>query len=313
MSETTPESAPLEAAQPSQVTPPSLARDIVALMKPGILAMCLFTAGGAIALAASLPGRVESPFPWPRVLWGLLGTAASVGAANALNQWIERDGDRLMRRTRERPLPAGRMHPAFALAFGVALGVASLVLLALEVNAVSTALAAFAILSYVLVYTPLKRRSTQALAVGAVPGAIPPLLGWAIATGRIEAPGIALFLILFVWQLPHFIAISIYRRRDYEDAGIHVVPNIRGLEAAKNQSLAYSLALVSVSLLLVPLRVAGFTYFAAVGVLGAWFFVLSMQGFEPGADQRWARRFFFASLVYMPALTLALLIDRVLR
>lgn len=283
--------------------------DLVQLAKPGILAMCLFSAAGAIGVAAALPGVMESPFPWERVLWGLLGTVLSVGGANTLNQFLERDGDKLMRRTRTRPLPAGRMRPAVALAFGALLSVASLVVLAVYVNPLSTALAAFAIGSYVLIYTPMKRMSTHALLVGAVPGAIPPLLGWAIATGKFGAPGVALFAILLVWQLPHFMAIAIYRRRDYEEAGIHVVPNVRGLDSAKVQSLVYSLLLVSTSLLLVPLRVAGFFYFVAVTLLGAWFFVLSMRGFEPGADNRWARRFFFASLVYLPALTLALVVD----
>lgn len=283
--------------------------DFVQLSKPGILAMCLFSAAGAMGVAATLPGVIAPPFPWAVAAWGLLGTVLSVAGANTLNQYLEREGDKLMRRTRTRPLPAGRMSPWAALVFGLFLSVASVAVLLAFVNGLSAALAAFAIVSYVLIYTPMKRISTQALLVGAIPGAIPPLLGWAIVTGEIGAPGVALFLILLVWQLPHFLAISIYRRRDYADAGIHVVPNVRGLDNAKVQSLIYSLLLVATSLILVPLRVAGFFYFVAVAVLGAWFFVLSMRGFEPGADNRWARRFFFASLVYLPALTLALVLD----
>lgn len=282
--------------------------DFLALCKPGILGMCVFTALGGMGVAATL-GAAPTPFPWATALWGLLGTTLSVSAANALNQYIERDGDRLMRRTKDRPLPAGRMHPNVALAFGVIVALLSEVVLFAFVNPLTAWLAAFALLSYVLVYTPMKRRSTQALIVGAVPGAMPPLLGWTIATNEIGAAGVALFLILLVWQLPHFLAISIYRRFDYEQAGIHVVPNVRGVESAKIQSLIYSLLLVTTSLILVPLGVAGFTYFVAVTVLGAWFFVLSMRGFEPGADNKWARQFFFASLVYLPVLTIALVID----
>ncbi|MFT6396021.1 MAG: protoheme IX farnesyltransferase [Bradymonadia bacterium] len=300
-------SAPLVVDAPTPK--PASWRDFVELSKPGILGMCLFTAAGAMAVAATLGGYTPTPFPWPQALWGLLGTTLSVAASNTLNQWIERDGDRLMNRTKDRPLPAGRMAPAKALIFGVVLGIASVAVLYTLVNEISAWISTFALLSYVLIYTPMKRRSRHALLVGAVPGAMPPLLGWAIVTGDVHAPGIVLAAILGIWQLPHFIAISIYRARDYENAGIHVSPNERGLEFAKNESLWYSLLLVASSMLLVPLQVAGFFYFVVVSVLGAWFFILSMRGFEPDAGNKWARQFFFASLIYLPALTIALIVD----
>ncbi len=282
--------------------------DFVELCKPGILGMCVFTAVGGMGVATTM-GAVPTPFPWATALWGLLGTTLSVSGANTLNQYIEREGDKLMNRTKDRPLPTGRMNPTVALVFGIVLAVLSEVILFAYVNPLTAWLSAFALVSYVLIYTPMKRRSTQALIVGAVPGAMPPLLGWTIVTNEIGVAGVVLFLILLIWQLPHFLAISIYRRIDYEAAGIKVVPNVRGVESAKNQSLVYSLLLFTVSMILVPLGVAGFTYFVAIAVLGAWFFVLSMRGFEPGADNKWARQFFFASLVYLPVLTVALVID----
>lgn len=288
---------------------PATWRDFVELCKPGILWMCLFTAVGGMGVAAALGGFVADPFPWAVAGWGTLGTALSVGASNTLNQWMERDGDRLMNRTKERPLPAGRMEPTVALVFGLVLALASLVVFHFFVNPASLWISTFALLSYVLIYTPMKRRSRHALLIGSIPGAMPPLLGWAVVTGGVHAPGVVLAAILGVWQLPHFIAISIYRARDYANAGIRVAPNERGLEFAKNESLWYSLLLVATSLMLVPLGVAGFFYFVVVTLLGAWFFILSMRGFEPEAGNKWARQFFFASLIYLPALTIALVLD----
>ena len=244
-------------------------RDLVELTKPGITAMCLSMAAGGIGVAFALPGYISPDLGWSMIVAGVVGTALSVAGANALNMYAERDGDRHMRRTRNRPLPAGRMTPVAALVFGLVVSAASMAVLWWGTNPTATALAAFAILSYVLVYTPLKRRSPHALVVGAVPGAVPPLLGWAIATGEVGVPGVVLFTVLLIWQLPHFLAISIYRQRDYDDAGIRIVASVRGLTAAKHQSLVYSLLLVATSLLLVPLGMAGFLYFTAATAVGA--------------------------------------------
>jgi protoheme IX farnesyltransferase len=225
---------------------------------------------------------------------------------------LERDGDRYMRRTKDRPLPSGRMTVRTALVFGAATGLLSTWVLAVHVNLLTAALGLFALFSYVLVYTPLKRRTSTSVTVGAVPGAVPPLMGWTAATASFGAPGVALFAILFVWQLPHFIAISLYRARDYEAAGIKTVPGVRGNETARVHSLLWSLVLVPTSLTLVALGVAGTLYLAVAGALRAWFFILSVRGFEPDSGNRWARRFFLASLVYLPVLTAALVIDVVL-
>jgi protoheme IX farnesyltransferase len=292
---------------PAEVeAPPTVWKDLVTLGKPGITMMCVLMAAGGYGLALR---QAEAGPNTGGFLLSLVATALSVMGANAMNMVLEREGDRAMVRTRNRPLPSGRMHPGIALAFGVIGGVVSFGLFYEFVNPVAAWLSAFAYLSYVFVYTPLKRRTPQALAIGAVPGAMPPLLGWACVTGEINAPGVVLFLILLLWQLPHFLAISLYRLRDYAAAGILTVPVVRGEEQARIQSMAYTVLLVPVSLMLVPLGVAGFLYFVVASALGAWFFVYSVLGFEPGAGPVWARRFFFASLIYLPVLTGALILD----
>ena len=277
-------------------------RDLIALSKPGIVIMCLVEASGGLWLA---PGTA----PLATWLWTFLGLSLVVASSNAWNMIWERESDKFMERTRNRPLPAGRMHPATACAFATITGVASIWLFATQVNALSAWLAFASMFSYVLVYTPLKRVTSWSLPIGAIPGAMPPLIGWAAAAGAIGAPGVVLFAILFLWQIPHFLAISLYRRDDYQAAGIVIVPVVMGEETTKVQALVSSLLLVPISLLLVPMQVAGFFYFVVASVAGGAFFVLSMRGFEPHPTNAWARRFFLASLIYLPALTLALILD----
>jgi protoheme IX farnesyltransferase len=277
-------------------------RDLIALSKPGIVIMCLVEASGGLWLA---PGTA----PLAVWLWTFLGLSLVVASSNAWNMLWERESDKFMERTRNRPLPSGRMKPATAGLFALVTGVASVWLFATQVNALSAWLALASMFSYVLVYTPLKRVTSWSLPIGAIPGAMPPLIGWAAASGSIGAPGVVLFAILFLWQIPHFLAISLYRRDDYQAAGIVIVPVVMGEETTKVQALVSSLLLVPISLLLVPMQVAGFFYFVVASVAGGAFFVLSMRGFEPHPTNAWARRFFLASLIYLPALTLALILD----
>ena len=188
-------------------------RDLVALTKPGVTRMCLVTTAGGLLLPSSgghVPPGLEGT-SWITIASALVGTAFAVGGANAFNMWWERGTDRLMARTRTRPLPAGRMTPTTALRFAWALSIASIAVLLVGTNALTAVLAASAIAGYVLVYTPLKYRTPAALVIGAVPGAMPPLLGWTAATNSIDAPGLVLFAILLVWQIPHFLAIALYR------------------------------------------------------------------------------------------------------
>lgn len=303
-----PEGEPAESARP-----PGILKDFVTLAKPGITAMCLFTAAGAMAYAWATGAELQQGFGWQTIGWSMLGTALSVVGSNALNMVIEREGDKAMVRTRNRPLPSGRMHVGTALAFGVITGCASFWVLWYGVNPLTSILSMIALGSYVFVYTPLKRVTPQALAIGAIPGAMPPLIGWTSATDRIDPVGLVLFLILLLWQLPHFLAIALYRFRDYQAAGIKTVPVVRGIEVAKVQSVVYSLLMFPVSLMLIPLGAAQFVYFFTASVLGIWFFILSARGFEPGAGVQWARSFFLASLIYLPVLTVALALDVVIR
>lgn len=281
---------------------PSRTADLVALTKPSITRMCLMMAGGGMALA---PGSVD----WVTGVSTFVGVGLAVGGANAFNMWWERNTDGLMSRTKRRPLPTGRVPAAVAFKFAAALSLASLVVLALGTNLLTACLAGLAIFSYVAVYTPLKYKTPSALIIGAVPGAAPPLLGWTAITDSVDPPAIVLFAILLVWQLPHFIAIAIYRKQEYARAGIKVVPLVRGEPIAKIQAVAWALVLVPLTLLLVPIGGAGLIYFVSAALLGAAFLGWSFTGLDNDAGVRWARNYFLASLVYLPALTLALVAD----
>ncbi|BDG08467.1 heme o synthase [Anaeromyxobacter paludicola] len=285
------------AARPS---PLAFARDLALLAKPRLSSLVLCTTAGGIWLA---PGHVEAP----RALATLAGTTAVVGAANALNSWLERDTDALMRRTRDRPLPAGRLDPWVAVALGLAVPGVAIPALALFAGSLTAFLAALALFTYVCLYTPLKRRSPLALFVGAVPGAIPPLMGWTSVTGRLDTGGLALFALLFCWQLPHFLAVSIYLEEDYRRGGLRVFSLVHGERAAQGWALASVLLLVPVSLWLLPLGLAGAGYAAVALVGGALLAGHALHGLtQPRPLTRWARTFFLGTLVYLTALFAAL-------
>ncbi len=289
--------------------PPIRARfilDLIRLTKPRITALVVATFAGGVWLA---PGGMAR---W-RLVMTLIGTALVVSASNAINMFLERDQDRLMDRTRARPLPEGRLSPEAALVFGSALACASLPLLFLAGNALTGVLAAVAFISYVAVYTPMKRQSPAALFVGAIPGAIPPLMGWTAATGHLDAPGLVLFAILFLWQIPHFLAIAIFRAEDYQRAGFRVLPLQASERATRVYILLFSIGLVAATILLEPLRVAGMRYMAAAAVLGATLIGWGLVGFRRAIAVRpWARSLFFFSLVYLTLLFVALIMDRTL-
>jgi heme o synthase len=288
-----------EALQPR--SPLAVARDVVALAKPRLAALVLCTTAGGLWLA---PGRRDGLSS--AVL--LVGTSLVVAAANALNNFLERDVDALMRRTRDRPLPAGRLDPSVALALGLLLPSLALPALALYTNGVTATLAALALFTYVVVYTPLKQKSSLALLVGAVPGAIPPLMGWTAVTGRIDAGGLALFALLFCWQLPHFLAISMYLKEDYARGGLRVFALVHGDRAARAWAAAATLVLVPVSLTLLPLGLAGPVYGVAAVLLGGALAAYGLTGLrQQGAGHRWARNFFLLTLVYLTLLFAALL------
>lgn len=276
------------------------ATDLLALVKPRIMVMALLTAAGAMSLA---PGTVSTEV----ALWLLAGTALIVGSANTLNMWLERDIDCLMTRTKNRPLPQNRLEARTALVFGAIQGALSLPALAM-VNLVTAALGLVALLMYVGVYTPMKQRSHWAVWVGGVPGALPALMGWTAATGRIELGGLAVFGVLFFWQVPHFHAIALYRQRDYEAAGLKTLPGERGVAAAKVEIAVYLVVQVAVSLVVVPLGVAGLPYLITAIVLGVLVMVQAFSGLRAGGA-KWARNVFLASIIYLPILFAVMVLD----
>lgn len=278
-------------------------RDLVALAKPRITVLVIATFSGGMWLA---PGHLSA---W-RAGMTLLGTALIVGAANALNMFMERDVDGLMERTRGRPLPEGRLSPASALVFGTALACAALPPLLLAGNALTGVLGGLAFFAYVAIYTPMKRTTAAALFVGAVPGALPPLMGWTSVTGRLDAGALALFGVLFLWQIPHFLAIALYRAEDYGRAGFEILPLSAGERTTRVVITAFSVALLLTSLSLRPLHVAGALYTGVALILGVAFLAWGLVGIRRAATRVWARSLFFASLVYLTLLFAALVVDR---
>jgi protoheme IX farnesyltransferase len=240
----------------------------------------------------------------------MIGTGLVVGAANVLNMYMERDVDGRMARTANRPLPKGRMAPGHALLFGLMLAALSLPILAIGVGSLTGLLGAIALVSYVLIYTPMKRRSTWALWVGAVPGAIPPLLGWTAVTGRLDAAGVALFTMMFVWQIPHFLAISLFRSEEYDRAGLKVVPIENGERAAKWMLLRYAMLMLLASLWPAHEGLGGRVYIVVALALGSLFVAMGVSGLrrvlEGASSERWAKRVFGYSIVYLVCLLAAL-------
>jgi len=299
--------ASLPAPQPDAVVHPwpQAVADLIRLAKPRITGLVIATFSGGLWLA---PGHL----PRWRMITTLIGTTLIVGAANALNMLIERDVDGLMERTRHRPLVEGRLPPAAALVFGTVLAAAAIPLLLLAGNALTGILGTLAFVAYVAIYTPMKRTSAAALFVGAVPGALPPLMGWTAVTGQIDAGALALFGILFLWQIPHFLAIALYRSDDYGRAGFEILPLVVGEKRTRFVIVAFSVLLMAISLLLGPLHVAGTLYTSVAALLGTGFLVWGLAGLRRAASRLWARSLFFASLAYLTLLFAALIVDRTL-
>jgi len=282
----------------------SRVRDLAALGKPRLSFLVIFTTAVGVWLAPAPPA-------FGLTLAFLLATSALVASANTFNCWIERDLDGLMQRTCRRPLPAGRMEPRSALIYGIALGVTALAVMALTSNALTVALGAIALLSYVLVYTPLKRVTPWAVLVGALPGALPPLMGWTLATGKLGLPGWFLFGILFLWQLPHFIAISLYLEQDFRRAGIRALPIVSGSRVARWYLLGFVVCLLALSLLALPLGIAGLAYTIVAAVAGMAWTALAVAGLRGSSSDLWGRRLFGFSLLYLPVLITALVLDAI--
>lgn len=280
---------------------PTLA-DLVALTKPRVTSLVVATVAVGMVLApGSLPLGVAVAM--------LCATTALVGAANALNSWMERDADAVMERTRTRPLPARRLERSLALVFALALALGALPVLAFAVNPLTFLIGLVSLIGYVGFYTPLKYRTTTALLVGAIPGALPPLMGWTAATADIDAGGLALFAIVFLWQMPHVLGLSTYRRHEYTAARVHALPAVRGPVVARRHAIGWAAVLWPVGLVPGFVGLAGPVYLLAAGVLGAAFLGAACMPLGPDGSSadRWGRRLFLASLLYLPLLFLALL------
>ncbi len=276
------------------------------LMKPYVTVLLL-----GVTLASMAIAQGGFP-PWQLVLATLFGGACAAGSANAINCYFDRDVDQIMSRTKRRALPAGRIPPAHALIFGLALAAISFVSLAVFVNLLSAALALSGILFYILVYTLwLKRTSTQNIVIGGAAGAVPPLVGWAAVTNTIGLPAIWLFAIIFYWTPPHFWALALLIKNDYARARIPMMPVVLGEKETKRQIVLYSLLLIAVTLVLFTTRAMGYVYLVAAIALGAGFLYLAIRVLRD-ETRRWARTLFWYSNCYLALLFALMVIDRTL-
>jgi len=288
---------------------PARVRDYVDLLKPRVMSLVVFTGLVGVLIA---PTHIH---PFTAAL-AVLAIALGSGAAGAINMWYERDLDALMARTRNRPLPAGRVAPDDALGLGVLLSIFSVLLMAVATNLVAAALLTAAILFYVFVYTIwLKRRTPQNIVIGGAAGAFPPVIGWAAATGDVSAVGAALFLLIFLWTPPHFWALALYRSDDYRRAGVPMLPVVAGPRETKRQMLLYTLILTPVALAPTLLGAVGWIYGAVALTLSVAFIGHAVAVWRTADDETAfgpARRMFRFSLLYLAVLFAALPIDRLL-
>ena len=280
------------------------AADYVALAKPRLNLMVVVSAVAGYAMAHGDPSNVAA------LGWTILGTGLVSGGASAFNQVIERDTDALMRRTRLRPLPDGRLTAVEGVAFGAILSILGLLMLAAGVNVLSAEVALATLASYALVYTPLKRRTSFATVIGAIPGALPPVIGWTAAAGTLSQGAWVLFGIVFLWQLPHFLAIAWMYREDYARAGFPMLPVIEpdGRSTAR-QAVVYTAALLPVALAPTLVGMSGTIYFAGA-LAGTLVFLGIAVRFALTRAVPDARRLFFASIVYLPIIWALMILDR---
>jgi heme o synthase len=282
-------------------------RDYVTLTKPRIMTLLLLTGGAGMFVGAR---------GWPGTetfLVGMIGLALACGGSSALNHVLDRDIDKLMgKRTRARPVAAERMPPTYALEFGLTLSAFSFVLLASLVNVLTAALALVGNLFYVLVYTRwLKRTTPQNIVIGGAAGAVPPLVGWAAVTGSLTLPALWLFLIVFFWTPPHFWALALLIRRDYETAHIPMLPVVRGVRETTRQIVLYALVLVGVTVVPFVWGPLGVAYLVAALALGAAFVWLAVR-LRRDATPRRAALLFHYSLLYLALLFVAMALDLVI-
>jgi heme o synthase len=285
-------------------------RDFLALMKPGVVRLVVYT--GLCGLIAA-PGSIHPVLGFTAVLC----IALAAGAAGALNQWYEADIDAIMKRTAKRPLPAGRMESDSALHFGVGVGVFSVLLMGFATNWFAAVILAVSILFYVLIYTVwLKRRTPQNIVIGGAAGAFPPLIGWVAVTGDISTLPVLLFALIFLWTPPHFWALALFMKADYASAGVPMLPVVAGERVTRQQIFLYTLPMAAVAILPWPLELTGAVYgFVATGGSMLFLTLATWVGFRKtgeGDTMKPEKRLFAYSIIYLFVLFGALAVDRFL-
>ncbi len=282
--------------------------DYWALLKPRVMSLVIFTA--LVGMVAA-PGSIHPAL----ALIGLLCIAIGAGASGALNMWYDADIDKLMARTAGRPIPRGQVTPDEALTFGTILSVFSVLTLGLVVNWTAAAILAFTIGFYVFVYTMwLKRSTPQNIVIGGAAGAFPPMLGWATVTGNVGIESVVLFLLIFLWTPPHFWALALYRARDYERAGIPMLPVVAGPDETRRQILLYSVALAVAAVAPYAVGIGGLSYLVISSLLSAAFLALAVRVYrvrEGREADAVAKRLFLFSIFYLFALFAVLLVEHI--
>ncbi|HYH37053.1 MAG TPA: heme o synthase [Azospirillum sp.] len=273
-------------------TPSATVGDFIELLKPRVMSLVVFTGFAGMVVA---PGHLHPLLAAVAVLC----IAVGAGASGAINMWYDRDIDAVMARTAKRPIPTGRVQPDEALAFGVFLAVAAVVVMGLAVNWVAAGILALATLFYVFVYTMwLKRRTPQNIVIGGAAGAFPPMIGWAAVTGGVDVASIALFALIFLWTPPHFWALALFRSGDYARAGVPMLPVVEGAETTKRQMLLYTLLLLPTAVAPFFLGIAGWAYLAGAVVLGLLFVLCAVRVLK-STDDKPAKQMFGFSILYL--------------
>ena len=302
-----PATAVISAVRDSRASVASMVRDYITLTKPKIISLLLLTAAGGMFLA-------EQGLPSLTLLaWVWIGGALASGGANAINQHLDRDIDREMRRTRSRPVAGERVAPRYALAFGVGLNVAAFALLATLVNPLAAILTLAASLFYVFVYTIwLKRTTPNNIVIGGAAGAIPPMVGWVAVTGSLDLPAVYLFAIIFFWTPPHFWALSLLIQRDYEQAGVPMLPVVSSRGQTTLHIFLYSIALTGLTLMFALMPQVGLIYLASAALLGLPFMWLAWRLWREDSRGR-AKATYLYSLAYLALLFVAVMVDSVVK
>lgn len=280
----------------------SRVRDFIALLKPRVMSLVVFTAWCGLLLA---PGDIHPFIAFIAVMAVALGS----GAAGAINMWYDRDIDAIMQRTQKRPIPSNHISPNDALGFGVIVAISSVLIMGLAVNVMAASLLAVAILFYVFIYTMwLKRSTPQNIVIGGAAGAFPPMIGWATVTGTLSLEGVVLFSIIFMWTPPHFWALSLYRHGDYQKAGVPMLPVTSGNKVTRIHILVYSLLLIPTTLLPFIIGMSGIVYVIGASVLGVQFLRYAFSLYKC-YEERIAKKLFGFSIVYLFLLFVLLVVD----